>query len=129
MPVRTDHVQPVKDAAFAGNLTVPVTNEHRGTTLIATLRVISFTGGVAQGMTVRLFFVNLDGVRTPATKINGGGGVLAVPGTHVLGFGPATAQQGATDPNIGALPRNFEIDLLSSGDQTSADITFDVVLA
>ncbi len=129
MPVRTDHYQAFADANFTATRTIAVTNETRGSTLIATLQVLSFTGGSANKISTRLFFVSTEGVRTPSTKVNASAGELLAAGTHVLSWGPAGDQQGSQDKNFGALPRNFEIDIVPNGDQTSADVKFDIVIA
>lgn len=130
MAVRTEHSQ-IVDATFTTTLLVPVKNEVRGSTLIAILNVVSFTGGVAPSIALRLFNLDKQGARVPATKINGSPGNIIVPGTQTLVWGPGGAADSlADDGNSGALPRNVEIEVNpDNGDQTSANITLDVILA
>ncbi len=128
MPVRTVHRQPIADATFTTRTVIPVTNETRASTLIAILNVASFTGGVSPSLQLKLFFMNLQGIRTTAGKVNAAPGTIMAAGTQVMVYGPNAADTFGDDVNQGALPRNFEVEVDPNGDQTSADIELDIIL-
>ncbi len=127
----TEHHQPVIDTTFTGIMALPVKNIAQGATLIAILNVLSFTGGVAPSIALRMFNLDLQGVRVPAGKINGGGGAITAPGQQILVYGPDGANSiFGDDKNSGALPRNVDLSIDSSaGDQTSTSIQLDVIIA
>jgi hypothetical protein len=125
----TRHTLEITDAVFTGGRLFKMTNQVVGSTLTAMLNVSSFTGGIAPAVTLRMFYLGDDGERL-GNKMNGGTGEVTAAGLHTLIFGPnGTASGVGDDKNTGALPRNFQLELLSPGDQDSADLTLDVVIS
>ena len=130
MSIPTEHRRPIVDAAFSETDVVRMTNRARGSTLIAILDVDSFVGGLVPALALRLFFLNRRGFRIPSTKVSAGSGLINAPGQQILIYGPDGANSTfGDDKNSGALPRMFEIEVKPTGDQTSADIKLDVILA
>ncbi len=122
----TTHEQLVADAAFTGIQVFQRQNQGVGATLMLLMTVNSFTGGVAPSLRAKLFFREADGTRI-GTKMNQGLGTLLAPGLHILIFGPDGNNASiGDDKNSGMLPKLYEIEIESNGDQTSADMKVDL---
>ncbi len=112
----------LEDAAFTGTRSFKGLNMALGRTLVAVLIVNSFVGPSPK-LTLSLYATLIDGSRFP-TKLNKGGGeISSAPGLHVMVFGDtAESAELGNDRTIGKLPRHFEIELATTGSQTSADV-------
>ncbi len=113
----------LEDAAFTGTGVFRAINPTLGRTLIAVLKVNSFTGGSPPSeLTLSLHALFLDGTRFPV-KLNNGMGTIMMPGLHVMVFGDvAESVDIGDDRTNGKLPRHFEIELATTGGQDSADV-------